>query len=127
MSILESSPQQEKRLPDLEPPAASVNRIIKAALPENAQITKEAKSAFAQAAGIFILYLTSCANDFCHDNKRATISSADVVAALKELEFYDLLVPLEEFLTQYRKDASAKKEATSSKGADMEEAMADAN
>jgi histone H3/H4 len=91
---------KEKRLPELEPPAASVNRIIKAALPENAQITKEAKAAFAQAAGIFILYLTSCSNDFCHENRRATISSADVVAALKELEFFDLLIPLEGFLSR---------------------------
>jgi len=93
-------PKAAAALPDFEPPAASVNRIVKAALPENCQITKEAKAAFSKAAGIFIVYLTSCANDFCRESKRSTISSADIAAALKELEFHDLAGPLEDFLAR---------------------------
>ena len=48
---------------DFEPPAACVMRIVKSAIPDNIQVTKEAKQAFAKAAGIFIVYLTTCAND----------------------------------------------------------------
>jgi len=34
---------REQKFPDFEPPQACVQRIIKAALPENCQITKESK------------------------------------------------------------------------------------
>ena len=36
---------------------ACVSRIIKNVLPENVQITKDARAAFTRAAGIFIFYL----------------------------------------------------------------------
>jgi len=102
--------KKDAKLPEFEPPQACVQRIIKSALPDNCQITKESKAAFSKAAGIFIIYLTTCANDFCKENKRSTISSADVMSAMRELEFHDLMGPLEEFLTNYRKDASTKKD-----------------
>lgn len=44
---------------DFDIPHASVVRILKSSLPPSVQITKEAKIAFAKAAGIFVLYLTS--------------------------------------------------------------------
>ncbi|KAH8056257.1 DNA-directed DNA polymerase [Aureococcus anophagefferens] len=66
---------------DFEPPAACINRIVKAALPDSTQVTREAKTAFAKAAGIFIIYLTTCANDVCKDKKRQTVSAADVLQA----------------------------------------------
>ena len=37
--------------PEFAPPQASIGRIIKNALPENVQITKDARSAFTRAAG----------------------------------------------------------------------------
>lgn len=115
-------PTTEKRLPDFEPPQASVQRIVKAALPENCQITKESKAAFSKAAGIFILYLTSCSNDFCQENKRSTISSADVIAALKELDFQDMAAPLEEFLVLMRKElADKKKQGATEPAEDVDE------
>uniref|UniRef100_A0A7S2DWQ9 Transcription factor CBF/NF-Y/archaeal histone domain-containing protein n=1 Tax=Octactis speculum TaxID=3111310 RepID=A0A7S2DWQ9_9STRA len=102
--------EKENKMPDFEPPMACVQRIIKGVLPDSCQITKESKTAFSKAAGIFIIYLTTCANDFCKEGKRSTISSADVLAALRELEFHDLIGPLEEFLAHYRQDTNAKKE-----------------
>ena len=88
-----------------------MQRIIKSVLPENCQITKESKAAFSKAAGIFIIYLTSCSNDFCKESKRSTISSADVMAAIRELEFDDLIGPLEEFIHLYRTELNNKKES----------------
>lgn len=108
----EASSALNPKLPDFEPPQASVQRIIKAALPPNATITKESKAAFSKAAGIFILYLSACANDFCADGKRSTISSADVVNALKELDLTDMVPQLDEFLEAYRREAGAKKEGS---------------
>ncbi|CAN0253994.1 unnamed protein product, partial [Phaeothamnion confervicola] len=93
---------------------ACVQRIIKAVLPEQVQIGKDAKAAFARAAGIFIMYLTACANDFCRDAKRQTISAADVLQAVQELEFSELEEPLREYLELFRRDANAKKASKSS-------------
>lgn len=73
----------QSKVTEFEPPAACISRIIKQALPDNIQITKDARAAFARAAGIFIFYLTHCANDYCHDSKRQTIYTADVINALR--------------------------------------------
>lgn len=47
-------------------------------------------------------YLTACANDFCREAKRQTISAQDVMQAIKELEFEELEEPLKEYLDQVR-------------------------
>lgn len=48
-------------------------------------------------------YLTACANDFCREAKRQTISAQDVMQAIKELEFGELEEPLREYLEQVAK------------------------
>lgn len=73
----------DSRPQDFEPPMACVSRVMKAALPENILLTKDARAAFVRAAGIFIFYLTHCSNDFCRESKRATIFPQDVMAALR--------------------------------------------
>ncbi len=47
-------------------------------------------------------YLTACANDFCREAKRQTISAQDVMQAIKELEFGELEEPLKEYLDMVR-------------------------
>ena len=59
MADTTASVARENKFPDFEPPQACVQRIIKAALPDNCQITKESKAAFSTAAGIFMIYLTT--------------------------------------------------------------------
>jgi histone H3/H4 len=71
---------------------ACVQRVIKSVLPESAQIGKDAKAAFARSAGIFILYLTACANDFCKDAKRQTISAQDVMMVRSACIFIALIM-----------------------------------
>ena len=97
-------------VPDFEPPLASVTRIVKSALPSNIMLTKDARAAFTRAAGVFIFYLTHCANEFCQDNNRSTISSTDVRNALKELDFDDFEAPIEEFLEFFKAQEKAHKQ-----------------
>lgn len=59
-------------------------------------------------AGIFIFYLTHCANEFSKENKRSTISTQDVLNALKELDFGDFEAPLVDFLEKYRQEVTSK-------------------
>ena len=94
---------------DFEPPAACINRIVKAALPDSTQVTREAKTAFAKAAGIFIIYLTTCANDVCKDKKRQTVSAADVLQAFAELELEEMKDTLQDFLAHFRQAEGTKR------------------
>uniref|UniRef100_A0A6V1RK43 Transcription factor CBF/NF-Y/archaeal histone domain-containing protein n=1 Tax=Heterosigma akashiwo TaxID=2829 RepID=A0A6V1RK43_HETAK len=107
--------EKENKPPEFEPPQACIQRIVKAVLPDNIQIGKDAKAAFARAAGIFIMYLTACANDFCRESKRQTITGPDVMMAISELEFHDLVEPLKDFLEEFRKEQSAQKQAAKEK------------
>ena len=63
---------------EFEPPQAVVNRIMKSVLPDNVQITKDARNAFTRASGVFIFYLTHCANDISKEKRRSTIYGSDV-------------------------------------------------
>jgi histone H3/H4 len=68
---------------EFEPPLACVRRILKTSLPNSTNVGKDASAAFARASGIFIIYLTACANDFARENRRQTITANDVLAAIK--------------------------------------------
>lgn len=106
---------------EYELPNASVARIMKAALPSNIQVAKEVKSSFCKAAGLFILYLTTTANDTCKLNKRTTVTAADVMEALNELEFDEFIPPLQSFLERYREEQSNKKSAKKASKASAQE------
>ena len=68
---------------EFEPPLACVRRILKNTLPLSTNVGKDASSAFSRACGIFVIYLTACANDFARESKRQTITATDVMAAIK--------------------------------------------
>jgi len=77
------SAQQPPAAAEFEPPLACVRRILKNTLPSSTNVGKDASAAFARASGIFIIYLTACANDFAREHKRQTITANDVLAAIK--------------------------------------------
>lgn len=71
---------------EFEPPLACVRRILKNTLPSSTNVGKDASAAYARAAGIFVIYITACANDFARENRRQTITANDVLAAIKVSE-----------------------------------------
>ena len=73
---------------EFEPPQASIKRLLKNTLPANAIISKDALSAITRACGIFIIYITACANDCARESKRTTISANDILAAIKVTLFF---------------------------------------
>jgi len=111
---------------EFEPPVACVRRILKKTLPSSSNVGKDAVAAFSRASGIFIIYLTACANDFARENRRQTITANDVLAAIKELEFDEFSPELNTFLEGYReaeknkKDVKAKAAAARAKEAKEE-------
>ncbi|RHX96921.1 hypothetical protein DYB28_015504 [Aphanomyces astaci] len=79
-------------------PLGTVNRIVKECLGNKAGMTKEARETVQAAAGVFILYLTSAANEECKAKKRQTISAQDVIKALHDVDMDSFVTPLETFL-----------------------------
>ena len=89
-------------------PQAHIKRIVKAKLAEltvgegeqkrEVSVQKEALSAFAESARIFIHFLTATANEVCHESKRLTINAEDVLKAIEDAEFHEFLEPLREAL-----------------------------
>jgi len=67
---------------EFEPPLACVRRLLKHALPSSTNVGKDASSAFTRACGLFVIYITTCANDFARENRRQTITANDVMAAV---------------------------------------------
>eukprot|EP00588_Corethron_pennatum_P010751 CAMPEP_0194281144 /NCGR_PEP_ID=MMETSP0169-20130528/20018_1 /TAXON_ID=218684 /ORGANISM="Corethron pennatum, Strain L29A3" /LENGTH=295 /DNA_ID=CAMNT_0039026119 /DNA_START=38 /DNA_END=925 /DNA_ORIENTATION=+ len=96
---------------EFEPPLACVRRVLKRSLPKETNFGRDASSAFTRAAGIFIIYVTACANDFARENKRQTITANDILSAIKELDFEEFSPQLEVFLTRHREDEKRKKDA----------------
>ena len=66
---------------EFEPPLACVRRLLKHALPSSTNVGKDASSVFTRACGIFVIYLTACANDCAREKKRQTITANDVLEA----------------------------------------------
>ncbi|XP_042334009.1 DNA polymerase epsilon subunit 3 [Sceloporus undulatus] len=98
-----------ERPEDLNLPNAVVARIVKEALPEGVSVSKEARSAVSRAASVFVLYATSCANNFAMKGKRKTLHAGDVLSAMEEMDFQRFLVPLKEALEAYRCEQKEKR------------------
>ncbi|XP_046901717.1 DNA polymerase epsilon subunit 3 [Hypomesus transpacificus] len=109
-----------ERPEDLNLPNAVITRIIKEALPDGVNVSKEARRAISQAASVFVLYATSCANNFAMKAKRKTLNAGDVMAAMEEMEFERFLQPLREALEAHKKGLKGKKEASEQKRKDKE-------
>lgn len=88
---------------DAEIPKALLKRLIKAKLSSlpgadptrDYQVNKDALLAFQEAAKTFIHYLTATANDVCRSGKRQTISAEDVIVALTDIDFPELVPELQ--------------------------------
>lgn len=75
-------------------PNASINKILKKVLPEGNKVAKDAKEAFNKAAVIFLLYITTIANEISHESlgkkKKAQIMPEHIIQALEEMEFRNI-------------------------------------
>ncbi|XP_063172264.1 DNA polymerase epsilon subunit 3 [Candoia aspera] len=109
-----------ERPEDLNLPNAVITRIIKDALPDGVNVSKEARSAISRAASVFVLYATSCANNFARKGKRKTLNAGDVISAMEEMEFQRFVGPLKESLEAYRNEQKGKRGASELKKKDKE-------
>lgn len=99
-----------ERIEDLNLPNAVIARIIKDGLPEGANVSKEARAAIARAASVFVIFLTSTATSLARKQNHKTVTDANILEALKQLEFESFIEPLKADLEAYRKVVKDKKD-----------------
>ncbi len=83
-------------------PIANISRIMKRVLPEQAKMSKEAKSAIQECVTEFIGFITSESSDRLIEDKRKTITGDDIVESMKALGFDAYMELLQIYLKKYR-------------------------
>ena len=123
---------------DEELPRAHVKRLVKAKLCSldnvdakgqsfEPNIQKEALIAYGECAKIFIHYLTATANDVCRDHKRSIISAEDVLAAIDECDFPELVDDVRVTLSAFQSAKRKKKASAGASSAGAEASREDAD
>ncbi|OAF62367.1 hypothetical protein VC83_01153 [Pseudogymnoascus destructans] len=72
---------------DLNLPKSIVTRLAKGVLPPSTQIQGNAMLAMTKSATVFVGYLAAHANEYAQAANRKTVTPADVLRALEDLEF----------------------------------------
>ncbi|KAI9061568.1 histone-fold-containing protein [Trametes sanguinea] len=83
-------------------PIANVSRIMKAAVPPTAKISKEAKECVQECVSEFISFITSEAAEKCQMEKRKTIGGEDILYAMVTLGFENYAETLKIHLAKLR-------------------------
>jgi len=83
-------------------PIANVARIMKAAVPGTAKISKEAKECVQECVSEFISFITSEAAEKCQMEKRKTIGGEDILYAMVTLGFENYAETLKIHLAKLR-------------------------
>ncbi|QDZ19818.1 transcription factor CBF/NF-Y domain-containing protein [Chloropicon primus] len=109
---------------DADLPRSNVRRIVKQKITElkgtggpDIHLNRDALTALSEACRVFIHLISATANDICVESKRQTISVGDVISALEDLEFGDLIAELEGDIEDHRSEMRerAKKRSESIK------------
>ena len=94
----------EKQIIDQERflPIANINRIMKAALPADTKISKEARECVQECVSEFIAFITCESCEITQLEKRKTINGEDVIKAMENLNFMEYLELVEFYNRRYK-------------------------
>lgn len=91
-----------KRDPDQYMPIASLMRIMRRVLPDDAKVADDAKETIQECVSEFITFITREANESCHREYRRTVTPNDVISAMADLGFREYVEPLTVFINKHR-------------------------
>ncbi|ODQ80241.1 hypothetical protein BABINDRAFT_26753, partial [Babjeviella inositovora NRRL Y-12698] len=84
------------------PIANVVARVMKAALPSNAKLSKDSKECIQECVSEFISFITSEAAERCQAEKRKTLNGEDLLNSFRDLGFENYAETLKIYLAKYR-------------------------
>ncbi|KAH8378090.1 hypothetical protein KR093_009129 [Drosophila rubida] len=108
-----------ERIEDLNLPNAVIARLIKEAIPDGSNVSKEARAAIAKAASVFAIFVTSSSTALAHKQNHRTITAKDILQTLNELDFESFVPSLTQDLEVYRKMVKDKKESKANNKKDV--------
>ncbi|KAI0050589.1 histone-fold-containing protein [Auriscalpium vulgare] len=94
---------------NFELPRALVMKIAKSAVPDNTKLQKDTVLSLVKGATVFINYLAATAHDVSTSKQHKSISASDVLKALEQIEFADLVGPLQTELQIYRDNLKGRR------------------
>ncbi|KFM76350.1 DNA polymerase epsilon subunit 3, partial [Stegodyphus mimosarum] len=103
-----------EKVDELALPSAVIMRILKDAIPDGINVSREARAAVARAAAIFVLYTTASASQVQATSQRKTLSATDVFLALEDMLFEDMIDPIKESLNAYHAEKGKKDSSSTS-------------
>ncbi|KAG8195383.1 hypothetical protein JTE90_001399 [Oedothorax gibbosus] len=102
------------KVEELALPSTVITRILKDAVPDGINISKEARSAVGRAASVFVLYATACASQVLVTTQRKTLNVNDVYTALEDMLYDDMIDPIKECLETFHAEKGKKEAAVTS-------------
>ncbi len=103
-------------------PITSMARLMRAPLPDTVLLHADVKSMAIKATALFIIYLADAANDIRKQTKRSTITSEDIIAALRDIDFESLIDPVSAFCQLTRMQNKEKRAAVKARKTFRQEA-----
>ncbi|PNX98770.1 nuclear transcription factor Y subunit B-3-like protein [Trifolium pratense] len=88
-------------------PITKLTKIMERALPQDAQISDDAKEAMQLCVSEFARIIMSEANKRCKIERRMIVNSEDLIRAVKMLKFEHYAKPLFNFYQNYRSGSSS--------------------
>ncbi|EFO18927.1 DNA polymerase epsilon p17 subunit [Loa loa] len=95
---------------DLRLPQTVIGRLVKEALPPGVIISKDARTAIARAAAVFILHAATYAQECAVSSKRKTVAAVDVLNAVRVLECEELEKPVKEAVEIWKANRQQRNE-----------------
>ncbi|WKY02085.1 hypothetical protein Q1695_015808 [Nippostrongylus brasiliensis] len=112
----------DTKIEDLRLPPLVVSRIVDRAVGPDGTVSKEARTAIARAASVFILNITSYANEYALTKKRKAMTPEDIYQALQVVECDHIVGPLQSELEAWKVNKAQKSEETRKRKAEKKAA-----
>ncbi|CAG8464001.1 3623_t:CDS:2 [Paraglomus occultum] len=91
---------------ELDLPAASITKVAKKALDNNALFQKDARMAVTKCTTVFISFLTNYSNESARSRGKKTITADDVIKGIQELGFDEFIPRMKDMVAGKRKKAT---------------------
>jgi len=101
-----------KKDEELSLPRATINKLIREALPQDVKCTSETQKLIMQCCMEFLKLVSYESNEVCRENNKKMISPEHVVTALEKLGFSDYVPEVKQVWEELKKEAAKPKKAT---------------
>jgi len=97
-----------KKEEDVTLPRATINKLIREALPDDVKCTAETQKLILQCCMEFLQLVSSEANDVCREQNKKMISPEHIVSALQKLGFQEYITDVRQVYEEHKRNEANK-------------------